>query len=206
MPTGHPSMGIYFIQPGTLDSDEPLVEAAHMFLRSSAAWHKRKEGLAEFQGIRPSARACRWLIALLATILSSRFSLPRQFLNSGYAAVRFVAVVEMLKTSTTTATRSSTCRSRSERVPKTHGRILHSSTGKLVHFLGTSEANCFFPLKYRPHSQSIGRWFDSGRPTSLRSPPASFGSISQRASARNDHEILRERGVARAFDSGRSWC
>ena len=49
MPTGHPSMGIYFIQPGTLDSDEALVEAAHMFLRSSAAWHKRQEGLAEFQ-------------------------------------------------------------------------------------------------------------------------------------------------------------
>ena len=49
MPTGHPSMGIYFIQPGTLDSKETLVESAHMFLRSSAPWHKRQHGLAEFQ-------------------------------------------------------------------------------------------------------------------------------------------------------------
>jgi hypothetical protein len=49
MPTGHPSMGIYFIQPGTLDSDEPLVESAHMFLRSSPAWHQRQKGLTEFQ-------------------------------------------------------------------------------------------------------------------------------------------------------------
>lgn len=49
MPTGHPSMGIYFIQPGTLDSDETLVESAHMFLRSSAPWHTRQQGLAEFQ-------------------------------------------------------------------------------------------------------------------------------------------------------------
>jgi hypothetical protein len=48
MPTAHPSMGIYFIQPGTLDSDEALVESAHMFLRSSASWHKRQQGLAEF--------------------------------------------------------------------------------------------------------------------------------------------------------------
>jgi hypothetical protein len=48
MPTGHPSMGIYFIQPGTLDSDEALVESAHMFLRSSVSWHKRQQGLAEF--------------------------------------------------------------------------------------------------------------------------------------------------------------
>jgi hypothetical protein len=49
MPSGHAAMGIYFIQPGTLDTDEPLVEAAHMFLKSSAAWHKRQQGLAEFQ-------------------------------------------------------------------------------------------------------------------------------------------------------------
>ncbi|HEY5567423.1 MAG TPA: GFA family protein [Gammaproteobacteria bacterium] len=49
MPTGHPAMGIYFIQPGTLDSHEPLVESSHMFLRSSASWHKRQQGLAEFQ-------------------------------------------------------------------------------------------------------------------------------------------------------------
>lgn len=49
MPTAHPPMGIYFIQPGTLDSDEPLVESAHMFLRSKAPWHKLAEGLAEFQ-------------------------------------------------------------------------------------------------------------------------------------------------------------
>jgi hypothetical protein len=48
MPTGHPSMGIYFIQPGTLDSDEKLVESAHMFLRSSPPWHQRQQGLAEF--------------------------------------------------------------------------------------------------------------------------------------------------------------
>jgi hypothetical protein len=49
MPTGHPSMGIYFIQPGTLDSKESLVESSHMFLRSSAPWHKRQNGLTEFQ-------------------------------------------------------------------------------------------------------------------------------------------------------------
>jgi hypothetical protein len=49
MPTGHPSMGIYFIQAGTLDSDEPLVESAHMFLKSKAGWHKPQGGLAEFQ-------------------------------------------------------------------------------------------------------------------------------------------------------------
>ncbi len=49
MPTGHPSMGIYFIQPGTLDSAETLVESAHMFLRSSAPWHKRQHGLAEYE-------------------------------------------------------------------------------------------------------------------------------------------------------------
>ena len=49
MPTAHPQMGIYFVQPGTLDTDEPLVESAHMFVRSKAAWHKLAEGLTEFQ-------------------------------------------------------------------------------------------------------------------------------------------------------------
>jgi hypothetical protein len=49
MPTAHPSMGIYFVQPGTLDTQEPLVESAHMFLRSRAQWHNRREGLAEFE-------------------------------------------------------------------------------------------------------------------------------------------------------------
>ena len=49
MPSAHPAMGIYFVQVGTLDTDEPLVESAHMFLRSKAGWHKPKEGLAEFQ-------------------------------------------------------------------------------------------------------------------------------------------------------------
>ena len=49
LPTGHPSMGIYFVQPGTLDTDERLVESAHMFLRSSPPWHQRQQGLAEFQ-------------------------------------------------------------------------------------------------------------------------------------------------------------
>jgi hypothetical protein len=42
-------MGIYFVQPGTLDGNEPLVESAHMFLRSKTDWHKRQEGLTEFQ-------------------------------------------------------------------------------------------------------------------------------------------------------------
>lgn len=49
MPTAHPQLGIYFIQAGTLDTDEPLVESAHIFLRSMAAWHKRQDGLTEFQ-------------------------------------------------------------------------------------------------------------------------------------------------------------
>ncbi|MGH8140557.1 MAG: GFA family protein [Steroidobacteraceae bacterium] len=49
MPTAHAPLGIYFIQPGTLDSDEPLVESAHMFLKSKAPWHKPQAGLAEFQ-------------------------------------------------------------------------------------------------------------------------------------------------------------
>jgi hypothetical protein len=49
MPNAHPPLGIYFIQPGTLDSDEPLVESAHMFMRSKAGWHRALEGLAEFQ-------------------------------------------------------------------------------------------------------------------------------------------------------------
>jgi hypothetical protein len=42
-------MGIYFVQPGTLDTKEALRESAHMFLRSSAPWHNRQTGLAEFQ-------------------------------------------------------------------------------------------------------------------------------------------------------------
>jgi len=49
MPTGHPSMGIYFVQAGTLDSAEPLVESAHMFLQSKAGWHTQQPGLTEFQ-------------------------------------------------------------------------------------------------------------------------------------------------------------
>ena len=49
MPTAHPSMGIYFVQAGTLDSNERLVESAHMFLRSKAGWHKPQKGLTEFQ-------------------------------------------------------------------------------------------------------------------------------------------------------------
>jgi hypothetical protein len=49
MPTGHPEMGIYFVHVGTLDSDEPLIESAHMFLRSRAGWHERRKGLTEFQ-------------------------------------------------------------------------------------------------------------------------------------------------------------
>ena len=38
-----------FNDPGTLDTHEPLVESTHMFLKSSAPWHKRQQGLAEFQ-------------------------------------------------------------------------------------------------------------------------------------------------------------
>ena len=49
MPSPHPPMGIYFIQAGTLDTDENLVEAVHMFVRSKAVWHKLREGLKEFQ-------------------------------------------------------------------------------------------------------------------------------------------------------------
>jgi hypothetical protein len=49
LPTGHAAMGIYFVQAGTLDTDEQLAESAHMFLRSKAAWHRRATGLAEFQ-------------------------------------------------------------------------------------------------------------------------------------------------------------
>jgi hypothetical protein len=37
------------VPAGTLDSDEPLVESAHMFLRSKAPWHKQLDGLTEFQ-------------------------------------------------------------------------------------------------------------------------------------------------------------
>ena len=49
MPTAHPPLGIYFIQAGTLDTDEPLVESTHMFLKSKAGWHKALDGLTEFQ-------------------------------------------------------------------------------------------------------------------------------------------------------------
>lgn len=49
MPTGHPSMGIFFIQPGTLDSTEVLVESAHMFLKSKAGWHSLQTGLTQFE-------------------------------------------------------------------------------------------------------------------------------------------------------------
>jgi len=48
MPGAHPPMGIVFILPGTLDSDEPLVESTHMFLSSKANWHKLQEGLDEY--------------------------------------------------------------------------------------------------------------------------------------------------------------
>jgi hypothetical protein len=48
MPSAHPPMGIYFVPAGTLDTDEPLVESAHMFLKSAARWHKRQQGLTEF--------------------------------------------------------------------------------------------------------------------------------------------------------------
>ena len=48
MPTAHPPLGIYFIQAGTLDSQEQLVESTHMFLKSKAHWHKHQEGLSEF--------------------------------------------------------------------------------------------------------------------------------------------------------------
>jgi hypothetical protein len=49
MPTAHPSMGIYFVQAGTLDSAETLAESAHMFLKSKAGWHQPRAGLTEFQ-------------------------------------------------------------------------------------------------------------------------------------------------------------
>jgi len=49
MPTAHPAMGIYFVQAGTLDGNEPLVESAHMFLRSKAGWHEPRSSLVEFQ-------------------------------------------------------------------------------------------------------------------------------------------------------------
>lgn len=49
MPTAHPPLGIYFIQAGTLDSEEPLTESTHMFLRSKASWHSPQTGLTEFQ-------------------------------------------------------------------------------------------------------------------------------------------------------------
>ena len=48
MPSAHPPMGIVFIQPGTLDTDEDLVESAHMFLRSKAGWHRHLDGLKEY--------------------------------------------------------------------------------------------------------------------------------------------------------------
>jgi len=49
MPSAHPPLGIVFIQPGTLDSEEKLVESAHMFLRSRASWHKLSGNMQEFQ-------------------------------------------------------------------------------------------------------------------------------------------------------------
>jgi len=49
MPSAHPPMGIVFIQPGTLNTDEDLVESAHMFLRSKTGWHRRQEGLKEYE-------------------------------------------------------------------------------------------------------------------------------------------------------------
>ena len=48
MPTLHPSMGIAFVQPGTLDTREDLVESAHMFVRSQSPWHRLEPGLKEF--------------------------------------------------------------------------------------------------------------------------------------------------------------
>lgn len=48
MPSAHPPMGIVFIHPGTLDSDEQLVESTHMFLRSKATWHEQRKGLKEY--------------------------------------------------------------------------------------------------------------------------------------------------------------
>lgn len=49
MPQRHEPLGIYFVQAGTLDSDEPLVESAHMFMRSKRSWHQQRPGLTEFQ-------------------------------------------------------------------------------------------------------------------------------------------------------------
>jgi ADP-ribosyl-[dinitrogen reductase] hydrolase len=49
MPTKHEPLGIYFVQAGTLDSDDSLVESAHMFLRSKKGWHTPQAGLTEFQ-------------------------------------------------------------------------------------------------------------------------------------------------------------
>lgn len=49
MPAPHPPMGIVFIQPGTLDTEEALEETTHMFLRSKAAWHALQQGLKEFE-------------------------------------------------------------------------------------------------------------------------------------------------------------
>jgi len=49
MPHAHEPMGIFFVQAGTLDGEEPLVESAHMFLKSKAGWHSAQAGLAEFQ-------------------------------------------------------------------------------------------------------------------------------------------------------------
>ena len=48
LPQPHPPLNIVFIQPGTLDSDEALVESAHIFLRSKAVWHKKRDGLKEY--------------------------------------------------------------------------------------------------------------------------------------------------------------
>ena len=48
LPTAHPPMGIYFVQAGTLDTQEVMSESAHMFLKSKVAWHQQQPGLTEF--------------------------------------------------------------------------------------------------------------------------------------------------------------
>ena len=49
MPSRHPSMGIAFVPAGTLDSEEKLVESAHMFVGSKVPWHTLQSGLKEFE-------------------------------------------------------------------------------------------------------------------------------------------------------------
>lgn len=49
LPHSYEAMGVFFVPAGTLDTDEPLVESAHMFLKSKAAWHQQLGGLTEFQ-------------------------------------------------------------------------------------------------------------------------------------------------------------